>query len=166
MVALRSQCSCGQTLPHSAMLLDLYRCSKRRLGAHLGELPKRGTWSLPECKLHINYLELKMVFWPYKVPRPLPKQIGSWATVYPIMENPDLVLQETSTSQDLTHSRPAKFGSRQAIQARPDHLEWSDLPVVFQMICNKWHQPWVDLFAMRSNKLPQCVSSVLPSLIR
>ena len=29
--------------------------------------------------------------------------------------------QETSNSQSLTHSRPAERGSRQAIQARPDH---------------------------------------------
>ena len=29
--------------------------------------------------------------------------------------------QETSDSQSLTHSRPAECGSRQAIQARPDH---------------------------------------------
>ena len=31
-------------------------------GAHLDEHTARGTWSLPESKLHINYLELKAVF--------------------------------------------------------------------------------------------------------
>ena len=31
-------------------------------GAHLNERTARGTWSLPESKLHINYLELKAVF--------------------------------------------------------------------------------------------------------
>ena len=36
------------------------------------------------------------------------------------MENLDLVYQETSDSKP-THSRPAERGSRQAIQARPDH---------------------------------------------
>ena len=37
------------------------------------------------------------------------------------MENLDLVCQKTSNSQSLKHSRPAERGSRQAIQARPDH---------------------------------------------
>ena len=37
------------------------------------------------------------------------------------MENFDLVYQKTSDSQSPTHSRPAECGSRQAIQARPDH---------------------------------------------
>ena len=31
-------------------------------GAHLNEHTARGDWSLPESKLHINYLELKAVF--------------------------------------------------------------------------------------------------------
>ena len=43
--------------------------------------------------------------------------------------------------------------------------EWSPLPEVFQKLCNKWHQPQIDLFAMRFNhKLPQFVSPVLDSL--
>ena len=37
------------------------------------------------------------------------------------MENLDLVYQETSNPQSPTHSRPAECGSRQAIQAGPDH---------------------------------------------
>ena len=39
----------------------------------------------------------------------------------PTMENLDLVYQETSDSQSPTHSRLAERGSRQAIQAGPDH---------------------------------------------
>ena len=39
----------------------------------------------------------------------------------PSVENPDLVYQETGYSKSLTYSRPAECGSRQAIQARPDH---------------------------------------------
>ena len=39
--------------------------------------------------------------------------------------------------------------------------EWSLLPDVFQAICNRWHQPQIDLFAMRfNNKLAQFVSPV------
>ena len=36
--------------------------SKEGWGAHLEERTARGTWSLPESKLHINYLKLKAVF--------------------------------------------------------------------------------------------------------
>ena len=43
--------------------------------------------------------------------------------------------------------------------------EWSLLPEVFQQICNQWHLPQIDLFAMRFNhKLPQFVSPVPDSL--
>ena len=37
----------------------------------------------------------------------------------PLMENPELVYQETGDPQ--IHSQPAKRDSRQAIQARTDH---------------------------------------------
>ena len=37
------------------------------------------------------------------------------------MENPDLVFHKTVDSQSPAHSRPAECGSRQAMQARPDH---------------------------------------------
>ena len=46
-------------------------------------------------------------------------EVGS--NVCPTVENLDLVYQETSDSQSLTHSRPAECSSRQAIQARPAH---------------------------------------------
>ena len=36
--------------------------SKEGWGAHLNEHTAKGSWSLPESKLHINYLELKAVF--------------------------------------------------------------------------------------------------------
>ena len=39
----------------------------------------------------------------------------------PSVENSDLVYQKTGDSQGPTHPRPAECGSRQAIQARPDH---------------------------------------------
>ena len=35
-------------------------------GSHLNERTARGAWSLPESKLHINYLELKAVFLVFK----------------------------------------------------------------------------------------------------
>ena len=48
-------------------------------------------------------------------------EIGS--TLCPTMENLDLVFQETSDSQSLIHFRLAECGSKQAIQARPDHSD-------------------------------------------
>ena len=48
--------------PTKTCSANLYRCIKRRVGAHLNEHTARGDWSLPESKLHINYLELKAVF--------------------------------------------------------------------------------------------------------
>ena len=42
-------------------------------------------------------------------------------TLCPTVENPDLVYQKTSNSQSSPHPRPAECGSRQAIQAGPDH---------------------------------------------
>ena len=45
--------------PQSCSLTDT---SKERWGTHLGEPTARGTWSLPESKLHVKYLELKAIF--------------------------------------------------------------------------------------------------------
>ena len=41
---------------HLQMLTD---ASKEGRGAHLDKSTARGTWSPPESKLHISYLELK-----------------------------------------------------------------------------------------------------------
>ena len=54
-----------QTNHYTQIKLDLQiftDASKAGWGAHLNERTARGTWSLPESKLHINYLELKAVF--------------------------------------------------------------------------------------------------------
>ena len=42
--------------------------------------------------------------------------------------------------------------------------DWSILPEVFEAICKRWHQPQIDLFATRFNKLAQFVSPVPDSL--
>ena len=60
-----------------------------------------------------------------------------------------------------THSRPADCGSRQAIQARPDHSNRvvspsRGLPLNLQQVA----LAQIDLFAMRFNKLPLFVSPV------
>ena len=113
----------------------------RSLQAHQkkGKEPVRGTWSLPESKLHINYLELKPVFLALKefqdfcsdkialVPTDIciihkqrrRHKVGP--TFYPAVENLGLVYQKSCNSQSPTYLSLAGRGSRQTIQARPDH---------------------------------------------
>ena len=53
----------GQPLHPLKHALQIFRgASKEGWGIHLNEHTARGTWSLPESKLHINHLELKVVF--------------------------------------------------------------------------------------------------------
>ena len=53
----------GQPLHPLKHALQIFTdASKEGWGAHLNELTARGTWSVPESKLHINHLELKAVF--------------------------------------------------------------------------------------------------------
>ena len=53
----------GQPLHSIKHALQIFTdASKEGWGAHLDERIASGVWSLPESKLHINYLELKAVF--------------------------------------------------------------------------------------------------------
>ena len=53
----------GQPLHPVKHALQIFTdTSKEGWGAHLNEFTARGSWSIPESKLHINYLELKAVF--------------------------------------------------------------------------------------------------------
>ena len=53
----------GQPLHPIKHALQIFTdASKEGWGAHLNERTARGSWSVPEGKLHINYLELKAVF--------------------------------------------------------------------------------------------------------
>ena len=53
----------GQPLHPLKHALQIFTdASKEGWGAHLDKHTARGTWSLPESKLHINHLELKAVF--------------------------------------------------------------------------------------------------------
>ena len=53
----------GQPLHPIKHALQIFTdASKEGWGAHLNKLTARGSWSVPESKLHINYLELKAVF--------------------------------------------------------------------------------------------------------
>ena len=141
-VAGGRQCATRSTItPSKTCSANIYT-SKEGWGAHLDEHTARGTWSLPESKLHINHLELKAVFLALKEFRTLvlnktvliatdnttvvayinkegADEIG--LPVCPTVENTVLVYQAASNSQGTSHPRPAERDSRQAIQAWPDH---------------------------------------------
>ena len=63
-VAGGKQCAFRSTItPPLKHALQIFTdASKEGWGAHLNERTARGTWSVPESKLHINHLELKVVF--------------------------------------------------------------------------------------------------------
>ena len=133
----------GQPLHPLKHALQIFTdASKEGWGAHLNECTARGTWSLPESKLHINHLELKAVFLALKefqdlcsnnivlvatdnttVVAYINKEWGDEVglSVCPTVENPVLVHQETGNSQSTSHPRPAERDSRQAIQTWSDH---------------------------------------------
>ena len=133
----------GQPLHPLKHALQIFTdASKEGWGAHLDKHTARGTWSLPESKLHINHLELKAVFLALKEFRTLLNKTVLIATdnttvvayinkegggdeiglpVCPTVENTVLVYQAAGNSQGKSHPRPAERDSRQAIQAWPDH---------------------------------------------
>ena len=133
----------GQPLHPLKHALQIFTdTSKEWWGAHLDEHTARGTWSLPESKLHINHLELKAVFLALKEFRTLVcnktvliatdnttvvayinkgggDEIG--LSVCPTVESPVLVNQKSGDPQGMSHPRPAEHDSREAIQIWPDH---------------------------------------------
>ena len=151
----------GQPLhPLSHALQIFLDASREGWGTHVGDLTPRGTWSLPESKLCIYYLELKAFFLALKEFQDLcSSKIVLIATtntavvayihkkggmrldpLCPTVENPDLVFEESDDPQGPTHSRPVECGSRLAVQTRPDHPNRVVLlPEIFQSICISWH---------------------------
>ena len=133
----------GQPLHPLQHALQIFTdASNEGWGAHLDDQTARGTWSLPESKLHINHLELKAVFLALKEFRTLVcdktvliatdnttvvayinKEGGDevGVTVCPTVENPVLVHQTTGNPQGTSHPQPAERDSRQAIQTWPNH---------------------------------------------
>ena len=142
MLARGRQCASRSTItPNKTCSANIYRRIKKGWCAHLNEFTARGSWSVPESKLHINYLELKAVFLALKEFQDLcvdkivlvatdntyislhkqgrRHEIGP--TVCPTVENLDLVFPATSDSKSPTHPRPFKCHSRQAIKAGSNH---------------------------------------------
>ena len=136
-----------------------------------------------ESKLHIYYLELKAVFLALKEF----KNICSDKTVLVATDNTTVVsyinkeggmrlgtlcallwrILTWCTRNQVTLKARHISGRLNVVADKLSRLgqtiqtEWSLLPAVFQAICNRWHQPQIDLFATRfNNKLPQFVSPV------
>ena len=178
----------GQPLHPIKHALQIFTdASKEGWGAHLNEHTARGTWSLPESKLHINYLELKAVFLALKefqslcadkivlvatdnttVVSYINKEGGMrsgtlcallWRILTWCTRN-QVTLKARHIPGWLNVVADKLFRLGQVIQT-----EWSLLQEVFQTICSRWHRPQIDLFATRfNNKLPQFVSPVPDSL--
>ena len=178
----------GQPLHPVKHALQIFTdASKEGWGVHLNELTARGSWSVPESKLHINYLELKAVFLALKEFQDLcVSKIVLVAT-----DNTTVVAyinkEEGMRSGPLCALlwRILTWCSQQQVTLKARHIpgrlnviadklsrlgqtiqtEWSLLPEVFQQICNQWHRPQIDLFATRFNhRLPQFISPVPDSL--
>ena len=150
-------------------------------GAHLNERTARGTWSLPESKLHINYLELKAVFLALKEFQDLcihkivlvetdNTTVVSYINKEGGMRSGPLcallwrILTWCTRNQVTLKARhiPGRLSvvtDKLSRLGQTTQTECSLLQEVFQAICNRWHRPQIDLFATRfNNKLPLFVS--------
>ena len=178
----------GQPLHPVRHALQLFTdASKDGWGAHLNDHTARGCWSLPESRLHINYLELKAVLLALKEFTDLcTGQIVLVATDNTTVVsyiNKEGGMRSGPLCALLWRILTWCFQRQVTLKARhiPGRLnviadklsrldqtiqtEWSLLTEVFQTLCQRWHRPQIDLFATRFNhKLPQFVSPVPDSL--
>ena len=178
----------GQPLHPVRHALQIFTdASKEGWGAHLSEFTARGSWSVPESKLHINYLELKAVLLALKEFQDLCVDkivlVATDNTTVVAYINKEGGMRSGPLCALLWRILTWCSQRQVTLKARhiPGHLnviadklsrlgqtiqtEWSLLPEVFQQICNRWHWPQIDLFATRFNhKLPQFVSPVPDSL--
>ena len=174
----------GQALHPEKHALQVFTdASKEGWGAHLNKHIARGVWSLPESKLHINYLELKAVFLALKDFQNLctgkmvliatdNTTVVSYINKEGGMRSGPLcallwrILTWCSTNQVTLKARhiPGKLNvvaDKLSRLGQTIQTEWSLLPEMFETVCNRWHQPQLDLFATRfNNKLPLFVSPV------
>ena len=178
----------GQPLHPIKHALQIFTdASKEGWGADLNELTARGSWSVPESKLHINYLELKAVLLALKEFQDLCTNkivlvaTGNTTVVAYINKEGGMksgplcallwrILTWCSQRQVTLKARHIP-GQLNVIADKLSRLnqtiqtEWSLLPDVFQRLCSKWHRPQIDLFATRFNhKLPLFVSPVPDTL--
>ena len=155
--------------------------------AHLNEFTARGSWSVPESKLHINYLELKAVFLALKefqnlcVDKIVLVATDNTTMVAYINKEGGMrsgplcallwrILTWCSQRQVMLKARhiPGRLNviaDKLSRLGQTIQTEWSLIPEVFHQICSQWHRPQIDLFATRFNhKLPKFVSPVPDTL--
>ena len=159
-------CFSGQPLHPLKHALQIFTdTSKEGWGAHLNEHTARGTWSLPESKLNINHLELKVVFLALKEFQDL----CSNTIVLVATDNTTVVAyinkeggmklgslcallwrilswctRKKVTVKSTSHPRPAERDGRQAIQVWPDHSNGMVPSSIVGVPSSWWHQPQVD----------------------
>ena len=174
----------GQPLHPLKHALHIFTdASKEEWGTHLYECTVRGTWSVPEGKLHINHLELKEVFLALKEFQDLCSNnivllatdnttVVAYINKEGGMKSGSLcalmwrILSWCTRKQVTLKARhiPGQLNGIADKLSRLDQtiqMDWSLHPEVFKAICFRWHQPQVDLFATRfNNKLPQFVAPV------
>ena len=139
---------------------------------------------MPESKLHINYLELKVLFLALKEFQDFCSDkivlvatdnttVGSYINKEGGMRSGSLCallwrILTWCTRKQVTLKVGHIPGRLNVVADKLSRLgktietEWSLFPEVFQSICSRWHQPQVDLFATRFNKLPLCHQYQIP----
>ena len=150
----------GQPLQPVKHALQIFTdASKEGWGAHLNEFTARGSWSVPESKLHINYLELKAVFLALKkfqnlcvdkivlvatnnttVVAYINKEGGMRSG--PLCAILSRILTRCSLRQVTLKARhiPGRLNviaDKLSRLGQTIQTEWSLLPEVFQQICNR-----------------------------
>ena len=137
----------GQPLHSLKHTLQIFTdASKEGWGAHFNKRTARGTWSLPESKLHIKNLEPKAVFLALREFQDLcsnnivlvatdnttvfayiNKEVGiKWGPLCAHLCRIQTWCARRQVTQSSTHLRPAECDSKQAIQARSDHPDRMD----------------------------------------
>ena len=154
----------GQPLHPLKHALQIFTdASKEGWGAHSNERTARGTWSVPESKLHINHLELKSVFLALKEFQDLCSNnialVATDNTTVVAYINKEGGMKSGSLCALLW--RILSWCTRNRVTLRARHIpgrlnviadklsrlgqtiqtEWSLQPEVFQAICSWWHQP-------------------------
>ena len=135
----------GQPLHPLKHALQLFtEASKQGWGAHLNDHTARGTWSLPESKLHINYLELKAVLGLRKFQDLSENNIVLIATdntiVVAYISKEGCISKQVTLKARHIPSRLNVVADKLSRLSQMIQTEWSLFSEVFQAISNRWHQ--------------------------
>ena len=143
---------------------------KEGWGAHSNERAARGSWSIPESKLHVNYQELKAVFLALKEFQDLclgkivlvatdNTTVVSYINKEGGMRSGPLcallwrILTWCTKKQVTLKARhiPGRLNvvaDKLSRLGQTIQMEWSLLPEVFQTLCSRWHRPQIAVDAL------------------